>query len=959
MRSAVLLLLPLFAATVTAQDAEPARVMVGSYLMTEPEGPLPVTVYSANLLQRLGAHTPAEGLRLDPSAFGNTATENNSNGGDGSARLSLRGLGPRNTLTLINGRRAFSFSDLNAIPFAALDRAEILRDGAGISYSADAIAGTLNVILLNGPGSTPFNGVEFDLSYGNTTDKDARVLQAFVRGGFSNDKMALVFAAEYYDREGLFSRDREVSNTANLISRGGFNTGSATFSGRVTLGGSAASGGGPRILIDSASIPTGPTSYRAYGGSNSDDPYNFRLATPAIPAQEKYSTYVAGSYRLYGKVLEFYADALYSKTKQDNGLSPAPLTFSRAEALSSPFNPFGNFASPFAGGPTPSRNVTAVQYRLQHELGNRTSFYDADYWRYTVGLKGEHVFKNSNLIDYLSYDGGAVYERYDQLRTDGGDALRSVLAAEVAAGNFNPFIGLAAPVAGVAPTYNAAGVQNGTRPYDNAASARLATYQGRSFDEARHFLIDAKIAGNLFPVLPQGGLGFNVGMEFRQSRTQHRPDATQLQGDQIGFTAPLPATRYRQEVRSYFAEFSLPIVTPKMKVPLLSSLDLSLALRSEQYEYADQLLGGSFDPGSITPAFRPGSIRFRSGLLPRFTLRHIANDQITLRGSYGEGYRPPTPDDLFAPHVLRTVSLPSPIFPGNPAIDSLQGGNPRLRGEESKTWTAGLCLTPRFAKGLTLTTDYYQIQTRNVIVPSADLAPVLLLGSPSSNLVVRDPDTGLPIFLFAQNANTGKRLVTGLTSILNYQLPYDLFGQFTFSLGANYLFAWKAEPHPGVGSYSFLGNYNNGTQPLAPGAIPRLKGYFRTEWAWKGFQWTGTLNYVGNFKDDPSFVGVLGPNPRDVGEYVTFDMQLSYEFKRPRQPYRETVDGKGVRTAVVAEDSSTFAQRLLWGTKLRVGVVNLFDRSPPTVLGAFNDSYDTSLYSIRNRYVYVGLNKRF
>ena len=58
-------------------------------------------------------------------------------------------------------------------------------------------------------------------------------------------------------------------------------------------------------------------------------------------------------------------------------------------------------------------------------------------------------------------------------------------------------------------------------------------------------------------------------------------------------------------------------------------------------------------------------------------------------------------------------------------------------------------------------------------------------------------------------------------------------------------------------------------------------------------------------------------------------------------------------------EASSIWQRLLWGTTLRVGVNNAFDWNPPTVLGAFNDNYDTSLYSIRNRYYYIGLNKKF
>ena len=63
--------------------------------------------------------------------------------------------------------------------------------------------------------------------------------------------------------------------------------------------------------------------------------------------------------------------------------------------------------------------------------------------------------------------------------------------------------------------------------------------------------------------------------------------------------------------------------------------------------------------------------------------------------------------------------------------------------------------------------------------------------------------------------------------------------------------------------------------------------------------------------------------------------------------------------SVAGVETGTFWQRMLWGTKVTAGVVNAFDRNPPTVLGAFNDNYDTSLYSIRNRYYYVALSKKF
>src|SRR3954454_11736646 len=93
-------------------EATTERVIVtGSYIPTaETESALPVTVYTAEVLRKQGANTPVEGLRQLPSFVGNAATENDSNGGDGTATINLRGIGSANTLILVNGRRTFNFN---------------------------------------------------------------------------------------------------------------------------------------------------------------------------------------------------------------------------------------------------------------------------------------------------------------------------------------------------------------------------------------------------------------------------------------------------------------------------------------------------------------------------------------------------------------------------------------------------------------------------------------------------------------------------------------------------------------------------------------------------------------------------------------------------------------------------------------------------------------------------------
>src|SRR5207302_3352385 len=110
-----------------------------------------------------------EGLRQLPSFVGNAATENDSNGGNGQASINLRAIGSANTLTLINGRRAFEYSDINAIAIGSVSRTEVLKDGASAIYGSDAVGGVVNFVLLNGPGEAPYQGAELFMLYGNTT----------------------------------------------------------------------------------------------------------------------------------------------------------------------------------------------------------------------------------------------------------------------------------------------------------------------------------------------------------------------------------------------------------------------------------------------------------------------------------------------------------------------------------------------------------------------------------------------------------------------------------------------------------------------------------------------------------------------------------------------------------------------------------------------------------------------
>lgn len=918
-------------------------------------------------MKKDGANTPSEALRRSPFFVGTTPTENDSMGGDGSAFINLYALGARNVVTLINGRRAFGFSNINAVPLSALSRVEIMDTGV---YGSDSTAGAANFILLNGPSETPYNGAELQALYGNTTDADAHVREVYLRGGVTglNGKVSIAAAAEYYSRASLFSRDREISRTGDLsndstgLGLGGPNNNSPTFAGRVSLSGSITAGGGQRVLIDLTNNAPAPASYRAFDLPPGTDPsrFNFRAFTPAIPAVEKAMYFVTGRYKIFGDGLQLYGDILYAKTKQDNAISPTPITFSSttnglSDVRNSPFNPF------------PGTTLTSLQYRTVQELGLRKSFYDQDYYHYVAGLNGDFDFKDNAFISRFGYDTGLVYERSVKLRTDSGDFTREGIRNQIRLGIFDPFIGQFAPPVGMAPTYTN-GVQTGTRAYDNVAGAQAASYIGHSFYYERDWLGDVKMNAHLFPNLWNGGIDVAASYEHWQVNPKQIPDAVQASNDQLGFDQT-PPFKFRRNVDAWFFEIGVPLITAVMNVPAARSLDVDIAWRRDEFNDTN-LLRVTGSPVRTSSSFANENPDENFGGSPTVALRYQPIPDLMFRASWRQSIRPPAYEELFTPV---TQTFPVVFGPGIlplPSDGIWIGGNPALRPETTDAYSAGIVWNPRFFDRFVMTMDVYQLFTKNLVLDANSVTQMLVAngvvdsdgcglgvirgGGPAQG-VTRDPFNGTVDCIDSGFGNGGKRLVEGVTITAEYVLPTERFGKLTISGGWNHFFTWKGQPSLGSPTTSFLGNYDNRTLPFAPGAIPWNKGYLRGEWEWKRFDFVATGNYIGDCRDDPAFDAVPRAERRNVPSYVTLDMQLSYEWKKPETEWAPA----DAKSAPGNASSATIWQRLLWGTKLTIGVNNAFDRNPPTVLAALNDNYDTSLYSIRNRYCYIAVSKKF
>src|SRR5207248_6607176 len=231
--------------------AEAKRVIVtGSNIPTAEEaGPNPVDTYRPEDIEKLGARNATDLLIKLPQQTGSTINQNTNfiGGGNGAVIPNLRGLLPKETLVLIDGKRAAIIGsgggvgagaspgvagvDINLIPFPMIDHIDILKDGASAIYGSDAVAGVFNIFLKH-----KFRGVEVGSSIGNTnlgSSNDGRELETWMIAGTGNDKTDIVIIADAYDRAAIYGGDRSVTSNANQLAWGGFDNRSLDFPGVI------------------------------------------------------------------------------------------------------------------------------------------------------------------------------------------------------------------------------------------------------------------------------------------------------------------------------------------------------------------------------------------------------------------------------------------------------------------------------------------------------------------------------------------------------------------------------------------------------------------------------------------------------------------------------------------------------------------------------------------------------
>src|SRR4029453_1670651 len=323
------------AATATAERV----IVTGSNIPTAEEvGPNPVVNYNREDMQKSGKPNTEQFLLSLPIVNSNVIpvsnNENGSNPAVGAAAVSLRGLDPRATLVLIDGRRVAPypignnpgpvnamFVDLNSIPQAAIESIEILKDGASTVYGADAVAGVVNIKMRH-----YFSGAEAAVEYGNTEHQDAGLFQTWLTFGVGNKDTEISGTANYYNRNSIANRDRTYSAVPPFLS-----SNASPYNLQVS-GDVAAAAGGQNLNPGGTEFAAAPdltnglapaSAYlydtnriRALGGIRPG--FNFNLTAASFPSSERWGGYLSADHKIFGDQMVLYADGYYQNVKTHN-----------------------------------------------------------------------------------------------------------------------------------------------------------------------------------------------------------------------------------------------------------------------------------------------------------------------------------------------------------------------------------------------------------------------------------------------------------------------------------------------------------------------------------------------------------------------------------------------------------------------------------------------------------------
>lgn len=924
----------------------------------------PYVVFSHQEIQRSGATSLEDFFRnnLGANATGSLSTQ--AGGSKGQSLINLRGLGPTGTLVLVDGRRyaqantgvgAFTQSSINGINLDAIERIEVLASSASGIYGSNAVGGVVNIIMRRN-----YNGMEATAYYGNTSRFDAGEKRLNLSGSFSAEggKTRISVTGGWQQNDGLMVGERDYvargraqllsnapsyfdtittpvsSTTPNITSsNGGILTLKPQYGGQslgarttyIPAGFRGIAQDGVAALIANAGKQNLALSPTVLSGQAGDG-----MLSALITPSQTYSGSVSVR-REFNKWLSLYGEFGYSRYETKNLVNPAAGIYSlEASSAGNPFNQDIQVTVPIGTGNRTITNISTTKRALAGAIVKLPLDWQAAIdltWNWTI------------------YDGAAGLPGFDKATSDGTKNGAINLLKDVS--QFPIQFGyLDAPRSGL------------LEPSDSYSRSYALTLAGP------------------VPLLRLWGGKPILTLKAEQTK--------QVQGEYKNYsnTADNSSINYTpersQRTDSVYGEVVFPILGKDNHIPLVHELELRVAGRYDNYVGVGAKAGLNCFPalGQVFNAPLPASAYTapcpqagaqpvfattrNSSTNPTVSMRWAVSPDIMFRGSYATGYLPPLLNSVVSetPGLglligKSVVNVTDPLR-GNErigddffgilrAVPSVAGGNPDVKPQTSTSWSFGAVLTPRVVPGLRLSADWSRIVQNNVYFQPSEL----LTGAtfPGGQQIFND--------FLAAHPERFKR-DTNQANFGPYSVGKIIFADITT---ANISFA-RSEAIDFAASYDT--NLGNGRLSLQGSATWMRDLTFQTTPSSKlvqsagvvsnsflgmtavagGVRWKGTGSIV--YSTDRWTLGLrgryFGPTFFNVDHSVE---RLQGSAQMPGQAYFDL-----------------FGSYKVWKkTELRVGVNNVFDKSPPinSTMNLFYSQYGDP----RRANFYLSINQKF
>ncbi len=796
-------------------------VVTGSYIpaaMDEAKA-MPVQVIDTRAMEVTGIKTNVLDLlrKTVPQIQGanNIGIENaNISGGstNGGSQVALRNT---DTLVLIDGKRvaasavaaggasggATEFVDLNLVPISAVDRIEVLTDGASAIYGTDAVSGVINIILRK-----DYQGVGIDFHYtmapkdtgGNWTQKSLSV----VAGG-GNQKTHVTVSAEWSQNDPLWERETTYDNPY-------YGTGS--YPGVINDG----AGQFYRLKDGLNAPPAGPNSLADLVAQGIyykvDDPttgFNLSQKPTILNKVDKRILTVAATHDISDK-LTLKGDFLYGTTHTNYQLNPQPVSASSTTLIG-----YGQSALTDTGITVRNRFI----FGPNRIYDNKTNFY-----RLTAELDGK-------VSEYFNWRLAGNYNSSYQVALGENQILNSALLSGIQTGKINLFA-----IQQDASKLSAA----------NIFGTSVADY------DSELYTLNAMADGKIWD-LPAGAVQYAAGLEYRNQSLVATADMNSIIPP--GATTSLwnngtslsPFNKKR-DVKAEYAEVKVPVFSPSQNLPGLHLVTLDVAARHEEYSEGNK---------KTVPKYSLRYLPFNDELAIRATYAEsfTAPTMYALYGPSSSGFTN-SPGGLNA--YDSSGNAKGTKFP-NIQGQQINGFNPHLTPSTAKSFTAGFVYSPKALKGLELTVDYYRIKQDDLIGspggtltmmqsveqygPASPFTQYVTLGNYAFNggthvtapgQISQNPAN---VYVIQQVVNIANQEQHGFDVDVRYTFPWASYGRWVLDSRWAFLQKFNLQASPTAAGTDYAGYDDYGT-------LPKHRAYTTLDWDYKSYGATLGWTYI-------------------------------------------------------------------------------------------------------------------